>query len=80
MYLQVGNLREASKLEWAGQSQFNAIDLQEWTFEGKKAGMAKAVGGLSFVTLDGAGHTAPAKKRPESLYVLQKWLDGERVD
>ncbi|KZV84505.1 alpha/beta-hydrolase [Exidia glandulosa HHB12029] len=75
----VGNLREAAKLEWPGQEGFNALELHDWTYEGKRAGKAKSFGGLSFVTLDGAGHAAPAKRRPESLHVLQQWLHGQSV-
>ena len=76
----MANLEEADKLAWTGQAAFQQSTLKEWTFEGRRAGMFKSAWsegtGLAFVTLDGAGHMAPVKKRRESLYAVMRWLHG----
>ena len=43
-------------LEWTGKPAFNAEDLREWTVDGTRAGRYKSANGLTYVTIEGAGH------------------------
>ena len=52
----VGNEKWTSALEWSGREGYRAQPLREWSVNGKKAGKVRSYGGLSFVTIDGAGH------------------------
>lgn len=44
------------KLEWTGKYTFQAANNREWRVDGEVAGLVRSGGGLTFVTLDGAGH------------------------
>ena len=52
----VGNQRWVDALPWFGKGQWAAAKEQEWVVDGESAGTAKAVGPLSFVKVDKAGH------------------------
>jgi carboxypeptidase C (cathepsin A) len=52
----VGNQRWVDSLPWYGKGQWAATTEQEWMVDGESAGTAKAVGPLSFVKVDAAGH------------------------
>ena len=58
----VGNERWTLALEWSGQTQFAAEPLRPWAVGGDftkgRAGLARSAKGLSFATIDGAGHMA----------------------
>ena len=44
-------------LEWSGAKEFKKQELSAWTAEGeKRAGRFKSAGGLTFLTIEGAGH------------------------
>ena len=52
----VGNQRWVDTLPWYGKGQWAAAQDQDWAVDGKAAGTAKAVGPLTFVKVDAAGH------------------------
>lgn len=52
----IGNERWTLDLEWSGQEDFVKEALREWLVDGNKAGMVRSKGGLTFATVDGAGH------------------------
>ncbi|TFK38771.1 serine carboxypeptidase [Crucibulum laeve] len=72
----VGNEAWTLELEWSGQEEFGSQDLREWTVDGKRAGLTRSAGGLTFATVEGAGHMVPYDKPKESLALVNRWLNG----
>jgi cathepsin A (carboxypeptidase C) len=54
----VGNEQWTLALEWSGKEDFVKQGLREWIVNGKTAGMTRSAKGLTFATIDGAGHMA----------------------
>ena len=52
----VGNERWTLALEWSGKEAFGVAEKREWAVDGKRAGMTRSAKGLTFATIDGAGH------------------------
>lgn len=52
----VGNERWTLAMEWSGQDEFVKQELREWTVDGKRAGRTRSAKGLTFATIDSAGH------------------------
>lgn len=52
----IGNERWTMNLEWSGQQEYLNSALREWTVDGKRVGLTRKAGGLTFVTVEGAGH------------------------
>jgi carboxypeptidase C (cathepsin A) len=52
----VGNERWTLALEWSGHEEFSTQSLREWKVDGKPVGMTRSAKGLTFATIDGAGH------------------------
>ncbi|KAI0048898.1 serine carboxypeptidase [Auriscalpium vulgare] len=75
----VGVERFTLDMEWSGQREFGEQPLREWTLEGQVAGKARSAKGLTFATIDGAGHMAPYDKPKESLALINRWLAGEKI-
>ncbi|KAJ7596550.1 Alpha/Beta hydrolase protein [Mycena floridula] len=73
----VGNQMWTLALEWSGKEDFNAKPLREWTVDGKRAGLTRSAKGLTFATIDNAGHMAPYNKPKESLELVKRWLYAE---
>ncbi|KAJ7756602.1 Alpha/Beta hydrolase protein [Mycena metata] len=77
----VGNERWTLALEWSGQAEFNAEPLRPWAVGGDfaqgRAGLARGARGLTFATVDKAGHMVPYDKPKEALDLLQRWLSGD---
>ncbi|KAJ7737094.1 Alpha/Beta hydrolase protein [Mycena metata] len=73
----LGNEAWTLALEWSGQTEFRAQELREWTVDGKRAGRTRTAGGLTFATVDGAGHMVPYDKPKESLEMVNRWIAGE---
>ncbi|KAI0048899.1 alpha/beta-hydrolase [Auriscalpium vulgare] len=75
----VGNERFTLDMEWSGQSEFGQQPLRVWTFEGQVAGKTRSARGLTFATIDGAGHMAPYDRPRESLALIRRWLAGVEI-
>ena len=52
----VGNEAWTRVLEWSGHAEFSAAPLRAWKVEGAQAGMTRSAQGLTFATIEGAGH------------------------
>jgi cathepsin A (carboxypeptidase C) len=73
----VGNEAWTLDLEWSGHDEFSAQPLREWRVDGKTAGTTRSAKGLTFVTIDGAGHMVPYDKPKEALELVNRWLKRE---
>jgi cathepsin A (carboxypeptidase C) len=73
----VGNEAWTLALDWSGDEEFFTQPLREWKVDGKAVGMARSAKGLTFATIDGAGHMVPYDKPKESLELVNRWLRGE---
>ena len=52
----VGNQAWTLNMEWSGKEAFGQQPLQPWLVEGQVAGKTRSAKGLTFATIDGAGH------------------------
>lgn len=52
----VGNELWTLALEWSGQEEFAGQPLRTWEVHGKRAGKTRSAKGLTFATIEGAGH------------------------
>ena len=52
----VGNEAWTLALEWSGHEEFSTQSLREWKIDGKSVGTTRSAKGLTFATIDGAGH------------------------
>ena len=52
----IGNEAWTLALEWHGQRDFAALPLHEWQVDGHVAGKTRSAHGLTFATVDAAGH------------------------
>ncbi|KAI0772248.1 serine carboxypeptidase [Irpex lacteus] len=75
----IGNKNMVDSLDWTGKGTFRAAGSREWKVDGEVAGLVRSGGGLTFVTLDGAGHLVPYDKPKESLQLIQRWLSNEEI-
>lgn len=52
----LGNAQWTSELEWSGHHEFNKQEMRVWEVDGARAGEVRAAQGLTFATVEGAGH------------------------
>jgi len=71
----VGNERMTLALEWSGQEAFVSQPMRDWFVNDIVVGKTRSWKGLTFATIDGAGHMAPADKPKESLEMVKRWLN-----
>lgn len=55
----IGNEAWLEALEWTGSEGYKAAELREWEVQGGVVGSTKTFGGLTFATVQGAGHMVP---------------------
>ncbi|PPQ70716.1 hypothetical protein CVT24_000832 [Panaeolus cyanescens] len=75
----IGNQKWTLDLEWSGSYEFRSQELKSWTVGSHVAGLTRSARGLTFVTIDGAGHMVPYDKPRESLELVNRWLSGEPI-
>ncbi|KAI0056758.1 alpha/beta-hydrolase [Artomyces pyxidatus] len=75
----VGNERWTLAMDWSGKAQFVDQELRDWKIDGKVVGKTRSAKGLTFATIDAAGHMAPYDKPKESLALINKWLAKETL-
>ncbi|RDB27312.1 Carboxypeptidase Y [Hypsizygus marmoreus] len=73
----VGNERWTLALEWTHQREFVEEELRVWEVDGKRAGRTRSAGGLTFATVEGAGHMVPYDKPKEALELINRWMASE---
>ncbi|KAJ7689725.1 hypothetical protein B0H17DRAFT_1202175 [Mycena rosella] len=61
-------------LERSGHVEFNTLPLREWTVDGKRAGKTRVAKGLTFATVDAAGHLVLYDKPKKSLEMVNRWI------
>jgi len=71
----VGNERMTLSLEWSGQESFISQPMHNWLVDGKIVGKARSWKGLTYATIDGAGHMAPADKPKETFEMVKRWIE-----
>ncbi|KAF8495647.1 serine carboxypeptidase [Russula emetica] len=70
----IGNEAWTLALEWHGQQDFAALPLREWKVDGHAVGKTRSAHGLTFATVDAAGHMVPYDKPEEALALINRWL------
>ncbi|KAG8928674.1 hypothetical protein FRC02_006619 [Tulasnella sp. 418] len=75
----IGNKAWTEQLDWTGKEAFNAESLRDWSIGGtsERAGLTRSANGLTFLTVDGAGHMVPLDKPVEALVMLNRWLNRQ---
>jgi cathepsin A (carboxypeptidase C) len=43
-------------MDWSGKKEFGEAKKREWLVGGKKVGLTRSAKGLTYATVDGAGH------------------------
>ncbi|KAF8599601.1 serine carboxypeptidase [Ceratobasidium sp. AG-I] len=75
----VGNQRWTLDLDWTGGAAYNAQKDREWSVDGESVGITRSANGLTFATINAAGHMVPYDKPKEALAMLHRWLGGEEL-
>ncbi|KAK0535214.1 hypothetical protein OC842_002380 [Tilletia horrida] len=75
----VGNWKWLSKMDWSGRDAFLGAKSYEWVVDGKPAGETQSAEGLTWATIDGAGHMVPYDKPVEANQLINRWLRGEAL-
>ncbi|KAF9444794.1 serine carboxypeptidase [Macrolepiota fuliginosa MF-IS2] len=75
----VGNERWTLGMDWSGKEEFGATKKREWLVDGKRAGVTRSARGLTYATIDGAGHMVPYDKPKEALEMVQRWMAKEEL-
>ncbi|EUC56960.1 peptidase S10, serine carboxypeptidase [Rhizoctonia solani AG-3 Rhs1AP] len=73
----VGNQKWVMALDWTGGAEFTAQKDRDWVVDGQVAGFTRSANGLTFATVNAAGHMVPYDKPKEALAMLSRWLEGE---
>ncbi|KAI3722055.1 hypothetical protein L2E82_33079 [Cichorium intybus] len=73
----LGNYRWVKEMKWSGQADFIASKVFQFEVEGKKAGLLKNHGPLTFLMVYDAGHMVPKDQPKASLQMLKKWIEGK---
>ncbi|KAI0063122.1 serine carboxypeptidase [Artomyces pyxidatus] len=73
----VANEAWTRTLKWSGKDVFATQELREWTVGGGVAGKTRNAWGLTFATIDEAGHLAPYDKPKESLAMINRWITNK---
>ncbi|KAI6044860.1 serine carboxypeptidase [Pisolithus marmoratus] len=75
----IGNERWTLAMTWSGQEQFVKQPLTDWYVNGNVAGRTRSAAGLTYATVNEAGHMVPYDKPEEALEMVKRWLTGETL-
>ncbi|QRW13018.1 Serine carboxypeptidase [Ceratobasidium sp. AG-Ba] len=75
----VGNQKWTESLDWTGSAAYISEKDREWSVDGKVAGITRSAHGLTFATVNAAGHMVPYDKPKEALVMLNNWLEGKEL-
>ncbi|KAH7911548.1 Alpha/Beta hydrolase protein, partial [Hygrophoropsis aurantiaca] len=70
----VGNEAWTRNMKWTGQREYVAQPLRVWSVDDAVVGKTRTAKGLTFATIQGAGHMVPYDKPKEALELLNRWL------
>ncbi|PPQ84538.1 hypothetical protein CVT25_007608 [Psilocybe cyanescens] len=73
----LGNEAWTTQFEWSGHVEFASQPLREWSVDGQKAGFTRKAKGLTYASVDGAGHMVPYDKPKEALELVSRWLNNQ---
>jgi carboxypeptidase C (cathepsin A) len=64
----IGNRAWTEALDWRGSNSYKTTPMSTWTIDGKVVGKYKTSGGLTYATVQGAGHfvSVPSMLRSKS--------------
>ncbi|KZO96588.1 serine carboxypeptidase [Calocera viscosa TUFC12733] len=71
----IGNMQWVETLDWYGKEAYNSQTPRQWLVDGERAGITKSWKGLTYATLEGAGHLAPHDKPVQALAMVNRWLE-----
>ncbi|KAI0807995.1 serine carboxypeptidase [Fomes fomentarius] len=70
----LANERVTLALEWTSVDEYKNAPKRDWHVDGQVAGWTRSGGGLTFATIDSAGHLAPYDQPERSLAMANRWL------
>ena len=74
----LGNAAWIEELQWSGHDGYAKAKMHDWYAkkgDKERAGQFRHYGGLTFATLDHAGHLVPFDDREASLVMFDRWLN-----
>ncbi|CDZ97775.1 serine carboxypeptidase [Phaffia rhodozyma] len=81
----LGNAIWTNNLEWSGQEAYAAQETRDWHIDDQVAGQVKSLssedgrGGLTYMTINGAGHMVPTDKPKEASQMFNNWLEKKSM-
>ncbi len=72
----MGGLEMANTISWSGNAQFRALELTPFEISGAEVGRKKEFGGLTFLTVDSAGHMVPMDQPAAAAYAINTILSA----
>ena len=72
----LGGLEWTNATQWKGKEEFDAAVFKDWHVDGEVAGQVKNYDKLTFVQVEGAGHTVPKDQPKSSLDMLKRFLNN----
>ncbi|UZJ54524.1 hypothetical protein CBS101457_003844 [Exobasidium rhododendri] len=75
----LGNRAWVEKMDWTDKAEFHKSEQYTWVVDGKDAGTTQKGGGLTWATVEGAGHMVPLDKPKVALEMLTRFLDGDKL-
>jgi len=75
---ELGNRWWVDALEWSGRAEWARAQDEPWEVDGEHAGTIKTAGGLSFVSVAGAGHMVPMDKPKQGLDMITRFITHEK--
>jgi len=73
----LGGSRWLSGMTWFGQDAYNKAVETDWLVDNKVAGKAKSASGLTFLTVNDAGHMVPMNQPQNALAMAQQFIQGK---
>jgi len=72
-----GGAMWTSGMKWPGQTKFNNLPLQDWTYNGDVAGHVKSYQGFTWLEVEDAGHMVPHDQPAVALQMLNLFLNDQ---
>jgi len=63
--------------KWAHKKEFNAVDVETWTVDGKPAGEMRQYENFHFLRVFDAGHMVPMDQPINALSMLQRFISND---